>query len=395
MSKPLNKVIVYIYALFLLLCNGSVFWGVKFGNPISLGFFAISILLAISSGKIKVQKQNAKTMLMLVALLLVSNIVNIKNGVNWVSLLLLFGQLITIYIFQSRIEMHELHKAIINCMLFICIISLVTFILYEYNNQIFQWFIIRERIHNSSYIYIYTLWQTFGWNVNFHRNAGPYWEAGLFACFIAFTASLLIFSFNEEEFGGKIKYYSYLYIFMATLLSTLSSTGYLAMIFILVFNLLKNKETSRRKIILKVLIGLLTILVVYALYTSEVIQNKLYTTNSSLTKRIDDITGGWELIKINPLFGLGFRSDVSRQYEAYYGFYNSANGLVQGMYRIGGIAFIYMLYVMWRSMTRVMEKKNGTFLFIITLFLFFCEPIELFIIFLSNLFPFYYTESKT
>ena len=380
--RKIKCLTIYLYAMFLLLCNASVFFGVKFGNQIAVLFIIISVILAFI--KHRIPMINIKKCAIVVVFFLLSNLMNYRSGVNWVSALLFIGELVAISIVQSFINVKELHKAIVKCMLLISLVSLFTFFISEMNVSVLEPFITRETIHGSGYVYIYTLWHTFGWNVFFHRNAGPYWEAGMYACYL--TIALCMLEFEENIFTDERKRKIAEIILIGTLFTTFSTTGYLSIILYSILRFVCIPNSGKKNILKKVALGVVVIGIGYIVLNTSVVQDKLFTSNSSRTKRIEDIIGGFKLIKESPVFGLGFRSELSRHLEIVYGSGNSANGLIQGCYRMGTLVFGILLCLYYKGLTYVVGKKNAWRFFMFLVFLFACEPIQIFLMMLSFIF---------
>ena len=377
--KQVKKIPLFLYGMFLLLCNASVFWGIKWGNQIAIIFIIVSV--GIVFVKKRIYLPNLKKSAFIAGLFLLVNLLNIRSGVNWFSATLFIGEIIAISIVQSYINPKELHKVLANCMLIISIVSLVSFFIRETNSALLNPFIYREAIHGSKYKYVYTIWHTFGWNVDFHRNAGPYWEAGMFACYLAIA--LAIVEFEDGIFENEKKRFFAKSILIATILSTLSTTGYLSIILYFVILVIRIPNIGKKNICKKLLLGVAVIFIASIVFNTSVVQDKLFTTNSSMTKRTEDIVGGLKLIKENPILGLGFRSDLSRKLEIVYGSGNSANGLIQGCYRMGLLVFTILLYSYYKGLTVVMNKKNAGLTFLLLMFLFASEPMQIFLVVLS------------
>lgn len=372
---------LYLYTFFLLLGNGSVTFGVKFGNQITVIVFFVSIVVAIIAGRI--YKKNIIKFSIIAGLFLLVNLLNLSSGVDWESGLLFLGQLFIICIIQSYYDSADLHRCIVNCMFVICVISLITFLLRETGSSIFNPFIMEEKIHGSSYTYIYSFWHTFGWNVDFHRNAGPFWEAGMFACFIAIALCFLVF---EENLLNTKKTKLYFITFIITIVSTMSTTGYIMLVIFALFYFVKQPFETKKQFVLKLFLGIFIVAAVILLLKSSVIQEKLFTNNSSIMKRTANITGGIKLIQEQPLIGLGFRSNLSRKLEIVYGAGSAANGIIQGCYRMGIILFGILLAYYKRALNIIMNKRQAFFTFLIYLLLMFGEPIQIFTVFLSLIF---------
>lgn len=372
---------LYLYTFFLLLCNGSVLWGVKFGNEITVIVFGVSIVVALITGKI--YKKNVQKFAVIVGIFLIVNLLNFNSGVDWGSGLLFIGQLLIICIVQSYYDVTDLHRCIVNCMFVVCVTSLITFFLREIGSTIFNPFIIEEKIHGSSYTYIYSFWHTFGWNVDFHRNAGPYWEAGMYVCFVTIALCFLVF---EENLFNPQKAKIYFLIFIFTIISTMSTTGYIVLVVFAMFYFAKQPFETKKQLVLKLFLGIFIVGAVILLLQSNVVQEKLFTNNSSIIKRTANITGGLKIIQKQPIIGLGFRSDLSRKLEIVYGAGSAANGLIQGCYRMGMLLLGVLLIYYKKGLNLIMNNKQAFFTFLIYLLLMFGEPVQIFTIFLSLIF---------
>ena len=97
-----HKIEYYGYALFLLLCNASTFFGVKWGNVITLMVIVVAGVIAMVKRYLPLPE--FKKLGTLLILFMFSNFVNIRNGVNWSSALIFIGDIISIYIIQSCFE---------------------------------------------------------------------------------------------------------------------------------------------------------------------------------------------------------------------------------------------------------------------------------------------------
>lgn len=373
---------VYLYVFYLLFCNSSVFFGVKFGTAISIIAFIVSIIIIFLYPKINYE--NLKVFLLSSSVFLVVNLLNLESGVNWISVFIFIMQILTLSIIQTHVNIDVIAECIIKFMVVICVISLITFAVGEVGLPIFDNFIIRERIHNSRYTYIYTFWHTFGWDRYFNRNAGPYWEPGMFACYIAISMCLLVF--KKDICFKKSTRFVYFGIYFITILSTMSTAGYITLIVFFLFFILKVPGRTFKQILYKCALFLLLAFIVTLLARSDVVQDKLFTENSSMLKRTANITGGLQLIKESPLLGLGFRSDRSRKLEVLFEAGDAANGLIQGCYRLGILMFSLFLYYYYRGLRKIMKYKESISVFVLFLLLMFCEPIQINLIFLILLF---------
>lgn len=380
---------LYLFVLFILLCEGSVFFGIMYGNVFNLIVFVFSLILAFT--KKKVSKYNFHLSFVLIIIFIFNNYINIKNGVNWIHVTIFIMKLVSISIILTYIDRKKFITAIIKSMFFISLISLTTYFLRIINFKFLKMFEINRLIGDK--IYIFTPWQTFGWNVDFGRNAGPYWEPGLFSCYIIIVLMLLIFS--EEHLIKSIKKKNYSLVFLITLISAASTTGYIIMSVIITIWFCLMPIKNYGQIIKKIILVFVIITSVILLINSSVVQEKLFTENNSRNKRIEDFESGLKIVKESPIFGLGFKSTLSKIMEISHGNGGTSNGFIQGFYRMGSVLFIIFLILYLKGSILIMKNKLfGYSFWIITIILMFTEPIQINSIFLILLFNNYKYENK-
>lgn len=380
---------LYAYALFILLCEGSVVFGILYGSILTLVAFIIALIVMIKKGKII--NINFQLLFILIFIFSINNIINLNNGVNWIQVILFSMKLITICIFQSYVDMKKLVTVIIKCIFYICIISLITYIFRTIDLPILRMFEIRKTVVDK--IYIFTFWHTFGWNVDFGRNSGPYWEPGLFACYIIVGLLLLMFSNSHNIKKNDKKIYGL--ILGITLLTTESTTGYIVMSIILIVIFLKIPIKNNLQLLKKYIAFILIILSIIFLINTPTIKEKLFTENSSKYKRTEDFISGIKIVEKSPVFGLGFKSEVSKTLENTYGNGGTSNGFIQGFYRMGPILFVIILYMYLIGSIRLMGKKSLGYIFwIVSMILMVTEPIQINSIFLILIFKTYVYDSN-
>lgn len=224
-------------------------------------------------------------------------------------------------------------------MLFIAIVSLISFILPNTAISIsFPPRIITSTRESEFVTLFFTNIPIESWNQT--RNWGPFWEPGAYQAFLNIA---LIFTLFLRKIRTKYRIFSAI-IFIITVLSTLSTTGYLALFFIFLAYIFNNKNsnsfTTLSKLILTCIffIGVIYVVFFSGLFESVVIK-KLENEN---TARYQFIIYGLKAFLKSPLIGNGAKlssviadisgSDISRTntFVAMFAIF----GIIPGFYTI-------------------------------------------------------------
>ncbi len=194
---------------------------------------------------------------------------------------------------------------------------------------------------------IYTM--ELGYKVEVPRNSGPFWEPGLFSCFLFLALTFNIVR-NKSFFNKKNV------IFLITIFTTQSTTAYLAIfVFIIIYIVISNKA-----IYSAILIPIIAFIFVVAYnqlsFMNEKIE-KMYneSTDAEKSKVYSRIVSG----KVNvdnfissPIFGIG-RYFVIKEEE------NSGNnGVTLLLAEFGLIGFGYYFIMMFSSYREYCRMHN-------------------------------------
>lgn len=153
-----------------------------------------------------------------------------------------------------------------------------------------------EFLQNSSNpsesIYIYTIS-----TVGSIRNSGPFWEPGMFTVFITLALTINLFNglplFNIQNV-----------VLLLTNITTFSTTGYIALLILLLFYTIANKRITIGKLLLLTVIPLLTWQVMSLDFMQEKIMDEIGKTDVSYS-RFGALFYHWEKIKLAPFIGYG------------------------------------------------------------------------------------------
>lgn len=178
------------------------------------------------------------------------------------------------------------------------------------------------------------------------RNSGPFWEAGVFGGYLVIA---FIFAFLSN-FEKKRKI---LFLLGLTIITTLSTTAYIALSIFLLFFFFKNRMNP----LLKLVVLIFFLLAIYFAFTKlDFIGNKIteqYTTaldqglESEDSQRFLSLLRDLDDFKGHEFFGRGW-SDVTR-FDVNNGQQIRTVGLTDVIVKVGALFFILMTLYMYKS----------------------------------------------
>lgn len=235
----------------------------------------------------------------------------------------------------------------------------------------------------------------FGAALFFRRNVGFAWEPGRFACFIAIAAFI-----NLAMFKFRIRNNSHIWVFLLTLLSTQSTTGYVILVVIILAYLFNVR------IYIKALVLSMSIPFVLYLFTLPFMRDKIdnymigedrnetfvevadYKADQDVVyvpQRFDGLLWEWYNFEKEPLLGYG--TDVNYSYTAKR--FNNKVVLYNGVIKILAVfgvfwgLMVYFLYYKGSVYFSSLFNVKGSMFFFIIFFMmnvsyaFYDEPVFL------------------
>lgn len=206
----------------------------------------------------------------------------------------------------SHIDKAEFMECYIRCMKFLAIFSLVEFAVFLFA---YDFTLLAPQVTNnnglqfSNWIFTISLNKT-GYYAPPYRNWGIYREPGAYMCFL--NLALMLELFGKEQVNIKN-----VLIFIITILSTLSTGGYVILAIIILTYLIEMNVLTKKGI--KVLVGGIIILSVGVLIMQGMdiplykwVFAKLNSANGSTTDRIGSIFSGVALFLKSPIWGNGW-----------------------------------------------------------------------------------------
>lgn len=173
-----------------------------------------------------------------------------------------------------------------------------------------------------------------------HRNIGPFWEPGTYQAYLILAIVFSLFlNFKTKD---KIKN---IIIYIIALIFTYSTTGYIAIIPLIMAYILANKNVSNRWV--KLFLSIICVLAVcYVLQNQEVyslVFGKITAGNHSYISRVGSLQDGIAVALNNPLFGVG-----PVQFENILNGIAIVNTTVMHFAVYGGCVGIIYIYCMYR-----------------------------------------------
>ena len=189
-------------------------------------------------------------------------------------------------------------------------------------------------------------------NLNIIRNTGMFTETPMYSFLLVLSICIELFLKKEKRDKKKI------IIFLITVITTISTTGYVLSIIVLFADYLLNSEKeSIRKLIKKMLLPVVLIAVIIAV--SQFVKSKL-STSSAMT-RIDDFIVGFMAWKDSPIFGNGMGNTYS--YQQYMASRRANNaGLSNSITQILAFGGLYLIlpyiYCAYRGIRICLKQKD-------------------------------------
>lgn len=235
--------------------------------------------------------------------------------------------------------------------------------------------------------YIISWFHTWGWTYIFNRNAGPFWEPGAFQGYLSLAILFLLKSDNLK------RHYAELILLAITIVSTMSTTGYLILgVLSFYFIILDSRQTIKKSrtpiaIIVKIfLIFVLAIILLQTLFTSSTVVSKFTTSNESYNYRLLHITKSFTIMMEKPMFGYGIMSNSLVDAWKIFGIPSNSVGIFAILQYFGlTIGGIYILLNLW-AVLRVYNSLNKIVVIVVFMILHSTEALLTYPVYFSFIF---------
>lgn len=370
-----DKMIVIWLLLITVLFSRTVYFGIENRSETQMFFFA-SVLLGVLFCSININKLKRNLIYVVPIVFLISanlflNYFDMnrsqKNSVLGYILIALLAAVEAAYIKSDTFVTWYIRIIFAFCLISLpCVIiaNVSPTIAYSFCQEGYKWPI----------RFGYSMFYTWGRNgVIDNRNSGPFWEPGAFQGFINIAILLLLLKKDNDNIKRR---QTILTVFLITLLTTRSTTGYLLFALIAVFwndeilSVYRFKQGKSKKIVALIL----CIIVLVAVFNSSTIQNKIGvgSNNISTEMRQDDLAVGLKMVLYGGPFGYGETDERNNVRSSYHLIKDDSNGLVQLTYTFGwivGILYLFILYQWSKRVTLEKTKEKGLCCFLIMIIL--------------------------
>jgi len=256
-----------------------------------------------------------------------------ENFINYYLRIMVFLSIISLVVFIPII----LHKPLLDMVLN----SIPSFLSYQYD--LFDLHVDQKTL----------LIYNFNLDIDYLRNCGPFWEPGAFGGFL-----IIALIFNTIRENGLSNKTNWLYGF--TIISTQSTTAYLALFaFITGFLLLQNYSLRSKLLLIVVVIGGMLAFQKIP-FLNDKIQNENQTTQEAIEKGGDTRIGSaildWNDIKSYPYTGRGIwpETRIDKKFE-----YVSRNNGFTNFFAEWGFFFMFLyFYYYYRGFDTFCELYN-------------------------------------
>ena len=260
--------------------------------PLMAAMLIASILLLTRAHHPKISVQNVRLTLLLTAALLLTSFVNPQNGIHINDIVIWLCNIGYVLVLQSCIGYRTYMRLYTKVMLAEAAISLISFVIGDLLSLPLP--LLHYEVSSVNGFYL-TPYFTLGWlNIPvFHRNAGMFNEPGSHQIFLNFA--LLFLMSDEMRMGmSKKKYRWAIALLIVTILSTLSTTGFICLgVVLLTVAFRKKGGKMARSIKMAAFVGLVLLFVIES--ATGVVENKIIGRKAEilLEHRVQNISNGF------------------------------------------------------------------------------------------------------
>ncbi|MDT2719659.1 O-antigen ligase family protein [Enterococcus gallinarum] len=346
------SIIIFIV---LFVSDDSLLFGTNSNNLFIFMKFPIYALLAIllmsycNFNKIKLNVKIIELFLIMSLLIILTCLVNLdfKFGYIYRILSLFLGVLLI-----HSVRFDYFTHIFLKIFKFICLFSLGVYLIELFSPSLLSKFPILTNSAGNAYFNLFlTVVPVENWGVP--RNYGIFREPGVFVIFIVFSLMLELFYKKNSSLLNQT-------IFLLTLITTKSTTGFIVLIFIY-FMVFTSKVQNRNQLIKKIIFLILGLAISYYLiYHTELIfsENQYksvfnkFNNETDTVARYASLTINFLIFMNSPFLGVGISNltevfpQLTAQYYGIYSEHNTNTTLIQfstfGLFF--GIIWLFCLY---------------------------------------------------
>ena len=355
--------------LWLIISSGSEYF-MNQHMPLTTAIMGVlSAVLIVRKPKLTAKHKNVLNIL--IAFMVFNTLANFSNGIYFNDVVIDIVKIVFVVSIANTISEDEFIVKYVRIMFCLAILSLIchAFIQITHGGPLpfQQAFIGSNGLRRYS-----TFYHTVGWELNysyhtagygyFTRNAGIFWEPGGYQVFL--NLALFLFWAKQELFEllwttrrRKRLYKMTVPILIITILSTQSTTGYICLIFNILFYLFyKNKVKSSWSKVLIIMGGVVAIVVIEA--STNVIGDKLFNHTASYFTRLNDTIEGFTVVLNRWFLGYGlFAKETISSVLLSHGIINISNGINAFALNVGLVGLVLYVIRIGTWFNRICKKE--------------------------------------
>lgn len=298
-----NKTVALLWGIWVIISSGSISLWRSRGiitiliNLIWTGYFVLR------SGRLQIRKEHAIPFFLIILTLVTHMLLLYADAHIWSGTFHILSIVLMTYFAITNISIRCLVQQYCKIIEFLCIASLVTYVLQPF---ILQYKHILPRLvsvngeHISNYTNVYV--SVIKWEGSL-RNCGVFWEPGAFQVFLNLALLFELFVIKREK--GS---FSRLALYILTIATTVSTAGLLNMCLLILAYIFATGINGRQR---NILILLILIALGWFLFSTEIISSIEYKFGtetgeaaSNVTSRTEPFLIDLEIMASNPL-GIG------------------------------------------------------------------------------------------
>lgn len=337
-ESPLKAIVMVLF----ILCSGSQF-GIENARYIDIVLFVLSAVMFYFRKQQHLSKRNVRVVLYFLAIIWSNYVVFFTSEPNINAYISYSIRLVSAFLVAESFELGDFEERLYRYVLLIALISLFAYVL---------------RLNEPGGLGFTThlgLFRTSNLNGTI-RNAGVFWEPGAYQLFLNLV---LFFYLKKNNFrllgkGTSKKRLVVVAILILTIISTMSTTGYLLLLInFLTLYVSSYKQIKRRN---KVLVGIPLLVGLAVLFGqmigSDTVAGKFTGTGNiaSTSIRMNDIVGSIQIILDHP-FGMGHGTKLYYNTLTDYAIVNNSSGILAATCHFGilyGNPFVVCIFLFMR-----------------------------------------------
>ncbi|MDD9148846.1 hypothetical protein OYT88_09815 [Sporolactobacillus sp. CQH2019] len=298
---------IFLIVLWSILLSKTVYFGIINRKPYQWVFYLLA-LVCVLFFKLSIQRIKVNTIIALpMLILLLMNLIFNKSDMTSSQTNLVTGIVLTLIamaFIASYMDKAKFAAMYIRIIAVFSCISLPSFLIANINPSLAFRFC--QPGYDWTVSFGYSMFYTWGRaGTIYNRNSGPFWEPGAFLGFIMIAFFMLLYECDEKELKHRKLYFV---LFVITMLTTQSTTGYILMILIFLsqWNQIQKIFGRMNKVLKYLMITIIAVTTILVIFQTGNISGKLSGASSaSATIRSSDFSGGLKLILKSGIIGLG------------------------------------------------------------------------------------------